>query len=349
MAWDRTNFAEVSEERLLTHCHGTGRLKLCKKPFATTVSQRTTCLTGLYFSLVSVVLKLCEQEVLPLSQQPQAEYLYESTYLLISADGNFLKQNFTKGKQAREIKGCQSCLIKPPCRGRIQLPSGGLVLRPDPETCMEGPENFVSILPAPQLGPIFGALADVARDLTSSLDSYLKGEILDHVRLNLAQLVDEYLKDEALTTVVEPFLEQIRIRHGIGMRWLCRRVLLPLGLGLLSLSLSAGLVYLGRQKLAQAVGACISGCWHRRQRKAVIQTWKDIRKELEEEESRVPRINMAEEPLLEKQTGRGRSGKCEEPEIAEADVNSAVGANGAGLQGKPNRLDRGRNLNCRDK
>ena len=239
-------------------------------------------------------------------------------------------QNFTEGKQARKIKGCQSCLIKPPCRGRIQLPSAGLLLRPHPETCMEGPENVVSILPAPQLGTIFGALADVARDLPSSLVSDLQGEIHDHVRLNLAQLVDEDLTDEALTTVVEPFLEQIRIRHAIGIRWLCRRVLLPLGLGLLSLSLSAGLVYLGRQKLAQAVGACISGCWHRRQRKAVMQTWKDIRKKLEKEESRVPRISMAEEPILERQTGR--SGRCEEPEKTEADVHSTVGANGAGLQ-----------------
>ena len=133
---DRTNFAEVSEERFLAHCHGTGPLKLCKKPFATTVSQRTTSLTGFSYNLVSVVLKLCEQEILPLPQQPQAEYLYDSTYLLISADGNFLMQNFTEGKPPRKIEGYQSCLIKPPCRRRIQLPSGGLVLRPDPEMCM---------------------------------------------------------------------------------------------------------------------------------------------------------------------------------------------------------------------
>ena len=68
LCWDRINFAEVSEEQLLAHCYGTGRLKLCKKPFVTTVSQRTTCLTGSYFNLVTVILKLCEQEVLP---QPQ--------------------------------------------------------------------------------------------------------------------------------------------------------------------------------------------------------------------------------------------------------------------------------------
>ena len=129
---------------------------------------------------------------------------------------------------------------------------------------MEGPENLVSILPAPQLGPSFGALTEVARELPSSLVSDLQGEILDHVSLNLAQLVEEDLTEEALTTVVEPILEQIRIRHAIGIRWLYRRFLLPLGLGLLSLSLSAGVVCLGREELAQAVGACISGCRHRK-------------------------------------------------------------------------------------
>ena len=280
LSWDRTNFAEVSEERLLAHCHGTGRPKLCKNSLVTTVAQGTTCLTGLYLNLVSVVNKLCEQEVFPLPQQPQAEDLYDSTYLLTLADGNFLMQNITEGKQARKIKGCQSCLIKPPCRGRIQLPSGGLVLRPDPETSLEGQENVVSILPAPHLGPTFGALAEVDREILSSLVSDLQGEILDYVRLNLAQLVDEDLTDEALITVLEPSLEEIRIRHAIGIRCLCQRVLLPLGLGLLSLSMSAGVVYLGRQKLAQAVRACISGCRHRRQSKAVIRTWKDNRKEL---------------------------------------------------------------------
>ena len=79
----------------------------------------------------------------------------------------------------------------------------------------------------------------------------------------------------------------------------------------------------------------------------MIRTQKDIGKELEEEETKVARINMAEEPFLEGQTGG--SGNCEEPEIAEADVHSPVGANGAGLQGKSSRLYSGRSLNCEDK
>ena len=58
VSWDKSNFAEVHEEQLSTHCRGSQRLRLCKQPFATSRSQKTTCLTGLYFNLPATVLKL---------------------------------------------------------------------------------------------------------------------------------------------------------------------------------------------------------------------------------------------------------------------------------------------------
>ena len=47
MSWDKTNFAEVTEQELSTDCWGSHRLRLCKQPFSKTKSQKTTCLTGL--------------------------------------------------------------------------------------------------------------------------------------------------------------------------------------------------------------------------------------------------------------------------------------------------------------
>ena len=88
MSWDKTNFAEVTEQEFSTHCWGSHRLRLCKQPFSKTKSQRTTCLTGLYFNLPATVLKLCAQEVVALPQHPQALYLFDSTYLLTSAKGD---------------------------------------------------------------------------------------------------------------------------------------------------------------------------------------------------------------------------------------------------------------------
>ena len=63
LSWDKTNFAEVTEQELSTHCWGSHRIRVCKQPFSTTKSQKATCLTGLYFNLPDTVLKLCAQEV----------------------------------------------------------------------------------------------------------------------------------------------------------------------------------------------------------------------------------------------------------------------------------------------
>ena len=96
MSWDKTKFSEVTEQELSTQCWGSHRLRFCKQPFSTTKSQKTTCLTGLYFDLPATVLKLCDQEVVALPQHPQALYLFDSTYLSTSAEGNFTKHNLTE-------------------------------------------------------------------------------------------------------------------------------------------------------------------------------------------------------------------------------------------------------------
>ena len=95
----KTNFADVTEQELSSHCWGPHRLLLCKQPFSTTKSQKMTCLTGLYFNFPATLLKFCAQEVVALPQHPQALYLFESTYLLTSAKGDFTMQNLTEQKR----------------------------------------------------------------------------------------------------------------------------------------------------------------------------------------------------------------------------------------------------------
>ena len=107
MSWDKTNSTEVTEQELSTHCWGSHRLRLCKQPFSTTKSQKTTYLTVLYFNLPATVLKLCAQEVVAPPQHPQALYLFDSTYLLRSANEDFTMQNLTKQGEIR-VPGCQS-------------------------------------------------------------------------------------------------------------------------------------------------------------------------------------------------------------------------------------------------
>ena len=82
VSWDKTNFAEGTEQELSTHWWGSHWLRLCKQPFLTTKWQKTTCLTGFFLNLPATVLKLFAQEVVPLPHHPQAIYIKDSTYLL---------------------------------------------------------------------------------------------------------------------------------------------------------------------------------------------------------------------------------------------------------------------------
>ena len=76
----KDNFAEVTEEKLISHCSGSNRLKLCLKPFSMSRSGESTCLSSLFFDLQTSVLKLCAQQVVALPEEPYAEYLDDSTF-----------------------------------------------------------------------------------------------------------------------------------------------------------------------------------------------------------------------------------------------------------------------------
>ena len=114
---DKTNFAEVTEQEHSTPCWDSHRPRFCKQPFSTIKSQQMTCLTGLSFNLPATVLKLCAQQVVALHQHPLALYLLDSMYLLTSAKGDFIMQILTEQGELRS-PGCESCPVKPSCKGR---------------------------------------------------------------------------------------------------------------------------------------------------------------------------------------------------------------------------------------
>ena len=59
------------------------------------------------------------------------------------------------------VPGCQSCLVKPSCKGRLQLPNAGLFLTPDPLTFTQESSDIVRILPTPLLRPLFKRLKEL--------------------------------------------------------------------------------------------------------------------------------------------------------------------------------------------
>ena len=239
MSWDKTNFAEVTEQELSTHCWGSHRLRLCKQPFSTTKTQKTTCLTGLFFNLPATVLKLCAQEVVALPQHPQAIYLYDSTYLLTSAKGDFTMQNMT-GTIDYRVPGCQSCLVRPTCEGRLQLPKAGLFLTPDPVSCATGKASeIVRIMPTPLLRPLFENLKDLEEVIPPSLMGDVHQELLSHRELNLAGLPDRAITEEMLDAIAKPFLTEVEKVHSTVIKNVWKDIVLPCVVTLIVLILFA--------------------------------------------------------------------------------------------------------------
>ena len=150
MSWYKTKLTELMEHEVSTHCWGSHRLWLCKQPFSTTKSLETTCLNGLYFNLPATVQSLGAQEFVELPQNSQALYLFDWTYLLTTAKGDFTMPKLKGGGNFCHPVG-QSCLLKPCCKIRLQVPNAGITLTPDPLTCIQESIDIVQFSSSPLL------------------------------------------------------------------------------------------------------------------------------------------------------------------------------------------------------
>ena len=236
ISWKKTKFAEVTEQKLSTQFWGSHHLRLCKQPFSTTKSQKTTCFTGWYCNLPATVLKLCAQEVVALPQHPQALYLFDSTYLLTSAKGDFTMQNTTEQGKFR-VPGWKSCLVKLSCKGRLQLPNAGLFLTPDPVTCIQESSYIMRIFSTPLLRPLFEGLTKLEEVIPPELMGDVHQNLLSQLKLNLAGLPDRRITEETLAAVVRPFMQEVKEVHTTIVKKIWRDVVLPCGATLITLGL----------------------------------------------------------------------------------------------------------------
>ena len=216
----RDHFAEVSEEKINSHCVGTNRLKLCLKPFSMSRTSEATCLSSLFFDLPAAALKLCPQEVVVLPEEPTADYLDDPTYLVTARSSAYKFFNFTHGlkQTGYPVPGCRSCLLRPPCDGRFENPSGTLILYPDPRTCQYSIGMMINIQQHPLLRTLFATLRKVeservGAEIPNAFRDQAHGEMLEVLRLNLIELPEETVDEESMERISRPFAEGIINQH----------------------------------------------------------------------------------------------------------------------------------------
>ena len=145
-------------------------------------------------------------------------------------------QNLTEQGEIR-VPGWQSCLVKPSCKGRLQLPNAGLFLTPDPLTCIQESSVIVRILPTPLLRPLFEGLKELEDVIPPELMGDVHQNLLSHLKLNLAGLPDRRMTEEMLAAVVQPFMQEVEEVHTTIVKKIWRDVILPCGATLITLEL----------------------------------------------------------------------------------------------------------------
>ena len=130
IATDISQYFELSATTL-SQCSLTNRLKLCLKGFSTTTDETLLRLTSLFYEYSIPALRNCLVHSVLLTDAPQASYLADGFYHVISRTARLQVKNDTDGLPVSlSTLQCQACLIRPSCSSTLIFNHGDLVLTP---------------------------------------------------------------------------------------------------------------------------------------------------------------------------------------------------------------------------
>ena len=205
-------------------------------------------------------------------QHPQAFYVYDSTYLLKSAKGDFVIQNVTPSGDLK-MPRCHSYPVQPTCDGRLQLTNAGCFLTPDPLSCFTECSKVVRILPTHILGSLFGKLKEFEEVVAPDLMGNIHQEFLMHMKLILAGLPDRSVTDEMLKLIAQPFLQELKTVHTTLIRKVWRDVMPPCLATLMMLFLAAAVTWAVKKGNLHAVRRIIE---EKQETKASLCPWQTL-------------------------------------------------------------------------
>ena len=252
MATDNLQYAELSATTL-SQCSGTNRVKLCRKVFSITTDETLLCLTSLFYEYSIPALRNCLVDTVLLPEAPQASYLADGLYHVISRTARLQVKNDTDGLPVSiYILQCQPCLNRPSCSSTLTFNHGDLVLTPDIDFCETRPEPFIaSVKLTPSLAEVFITPPPFCPDLNVYSFREARREIVSSVQLELASLPHvETMTNDDLRTVVQPISHYYTtispsssraLAHYMHMRTAFSLACVSKTISLLSLSISSTL------------------------------------------------------------------------------------------------------------
>ena len=206
IATDNSQYAELSATNL-SQCSGTNQIKIRRKGFSTTTDETLFCLTSLFYEYSISALRNCLVDSVLLPEAPQASYLADGLYHVISRTARLQVKNDTNGLPVSiPTLQCQACLIRPSCSSTLTFNHGDLVLTPDMHFCETRPEPFVAFVKlTPALAAVFNTLPPVSADLNVYSFGKARREIVSSVQLELASFPHvKTMTNDGLRTVAQP-------------------------------------------------------------------------------------------------------------------------------------------------
>ena len=208
IATGNTNFAELAASTL-QQCTGSNRIKLCRKGFSTTTDETLLCLTSLYFNQDIPALRNCPVSSVLLPEAPQATYLANGVYHLISRYPTIdIKNDSRSNGLSLTTIDCQACVLRPSCESSLYINQGDLVLSPDMDACKTTLEPYIATIKlTPPLNQVFQNVPfDRLNFLSYSIGAARKS-ILESVQLELTEIPDVRRMDpETLQKLTAPIV-----------------------------------------------------------------------------------------------------------------------------------------------
>ena len=153
---NNTQFAELGASTL-QQCSGNNRIKLCRKGFSTTTDETLLCLASLFYNCDVPSVRNCKVESILLPDAPQAFYLADGMYHVVSRHPALRMKNDSRSAGFTiSTLTCQDCIVQPSCSSTLSFNQGDLVFTPDMDFCETHPMPLIaSIQLTPSLDQVF--------------------------------------------------------------------------------------------------------------------------------------------------------------------------------------------------
>ena len=203
---DNKRFAKLDASSL-QQCSGNNRIKLCKRGFSTTTDETLLCLPSLFYNYDIPSLRICKVESVLLPDAPQAFYLADGMYHIISRDPNIQMKN-DSGAAGFSISSLswQASLVRPSCSSKLSFNQGDLELVPDMDFCKNNPEPLLATIElTPSLDQIFKQVPNASDKFHTYSIAEARQSVLSTVLLELAEPPNvKRMSPETLADLIRP-------------------------------------------------------------------------------------------------------------------------------------------------